>query len=755
VRFVSLLAVIGCQGPPLGAVIDADWLVAASPVEASMEIACAGATAGSGRIDILVDDEGGWTYLHESGTDRIWLRDPTGLIPDRCWWLPGAATDGTPLPNAHCISNGLQDGQCTGDENVDSAWSFHTPGVVRTTQTPRRVDIVDGVLVALTGNGIERLDLTSSDHQPVDDSEGYRTYHRWLDQGAARAGDTDFVVASGAAVVWDADDGKVRTVDRGSARRQLSTGEERSAPRGSGVMAAAGDWAAIITTKRAQVLELGEKTKARRRDHAMLKDGVLDAALDPETGDLYVLTAEGTLLLPTTGRSHLYDTIGAEGLILGRPAGKATVYAWGNDPNGVVYRLRPDGGAEVHHFDRTLQGAGVGKTFQEIVLAFEGAPTRVSGWLDQEHIDAIAPGTISAGWAAFVETPRDEDADEQRSQQLVDTLGLTCDAQQSAACCVQSHRNQRVADNLRALTDEPVILGVNPVAIDTAANCSQADLATAIREADLPLAILLHSPAAEATSETELRSFYSDLVARAALGEPEPEWTLLGGGYEGAGVPGIPAWPSVFPDLELPDGSLPDALYFGGAGMNPDVAAVAHKELAPLDARRRPFPVGVRTEVNDWDGVPDTDVTYLPGQTVALNWLYESHRSGLLFADFVVYADKDADWTTSAFRGEESPHTMDLADVTLNAHYLSARVIGHRETTPQRWWYMHLQDLADISSPALDDGWMQCDDSCVISDLPTLLQGVESVITWAASPQVVDAPGSTRYKAPDQELVPE
>jgi hypothetical protein len=210
--------------------------------------------------------------------------------------------------------------------------------------------------------------------------------------------------------------------------------------------------------------------------------------------------------------------------------------------------------------------------------------------------------------------------------------------------------------------------------------------------------------------------FYDMLAGAASLapyGGVEPDWTMLGGGFEGAQFPGLEGWPAQFGNIVLPDGAVPEALYFGQLSMNPDTPVLAGKELAPADARLRAGEVEVSTPATSWDiGTQATGHIYRPGLTTALPWLYETRSSGLMFRDFDQLATPNTSpWSASAWRGAEDPGRMTHADFALAEHYLVTRVLAHRDPV-LRWSYLHLGDLSRHRVVGLHVGWVDCGGDC-------------------------------------------
>jgi hypothetical protein len=786
---------LGCSALEEGEPTEGEWLIAASEVQPALDIPCAQAVAEPVSFEILIDDNSGYTLILEKGSQRVWLREPFGLVPDTCWWLPDGPVGEISYPEADCFSADAQYGSCTGAEDMDENWVFHTPGVAMTSSLPTQVLALDGTALFPTAAGIERLDLTPTAHEPIDESETSRSFLRWLSplELPDSTGDTQFSLNNRVLTWWDQEEGNLYAVERRQARRGLSEPSVHPAPRGEGLLVAAGDFAAILSSGTAHVYDRWEDGgRRRRRSHRLLNSPLRDALVDPVEGVVFALIEDGVLALADSGPKTFFPAPGAEGLVLGRPDGVPTVYAWGNqNQEGLVYRLEKSGNSTVQTLDRPILGMGTGEIFQELTIAFDDAGVVVlQSFLDQAHRQAIASNPLKLALAAFIESPRDDLLNQpEQAAELALELSGACDGleEEALVCCVHDQRAEHLDAQLAWLdqhlngdAQEPaaVLLGLNPTAIAQSIACEAAGYPE--WAASLPqvtanwanrwedsgvgsLALLLHTPPfTEAAGyvqcpeswvpsadcwqiEPNADAINQHLEALTTIAQlspwtgKEPHWSMLGGGYEGFGSTELPSWIELFPKVALPNASLPQGLYFGLGGMNPLTDEVAAKDLAPFDASRRPFPISLGPSPTEWDHSDDQDRgLYYPGQTYALPWLYESRRSGLLFVDFTTLGHPKADWNTDRFTGPESPTTFDEADSALALHYLKTRVLAHRETGADRWWYIHLHDLSSLANPRFEEGWVhQNDPDASDSAIHTLIDNISDwsdVIDWSHTP---------------------
>lgn len=771
-----------------GDTVDEVWARPVSELSEPLDVPCRDRAGGSGPYDVVVDDVTGFTWLVEG--DHVWVRTPAGVVPDLCWWLPSGPGPRN-LPVQGCILETGQDGTCTGDEDVPAGW-IHTAGGVVDGGLDQPV-AVPGALIGWRDGELQRLDTSASSHIPIDATEGPYTWHRWLPPLSSPEEITgaQLALAEDTLVAWT--DGHLWTGPAAQAVRNLGVLRSRPAPHGdAGVLAAVADVALVATPERVDLFT------ALRGDHQGSEhlpspsiDPVLDAVVSPQADAAWVLTADEVVLLQD-GAAWEIPTPGAEGLLLGRPGGEPVAYAWGTDgDDGVVYRLEGTTAVAWHLPGEPVLGAGIGRAFQELVLVLDpgDGPPEVRGFLDEHHLDAIPDGTVGLAIAAFVESPRDSSWPDTATAAQEALLAGTCLNHlhdDDLLCCVHDARGASLARQLawlarRQSDDWPggpaaVVLGVNPTAIGASTWCdTHGHDGSRLPEAILDhldatgdatsLAVFIHSqPYTEASAwvrcpdrgldgvdascwdeepdAENFASFYDALMSHTSLapwGE-EPDWTLLGGGYEGANVPETSDWTGVFPDLALPDGArAEDGLYFGLAGMNPRVDGIAAKELAPLDARLRPFPVEVGHPAASWDdGSGDAGGTFRPGQTVALPWLYEYQRSGLRFMDWLQYANQQSTPPSARVDGDESPRVMTRADFVVQEHLLVARVLASTDTTTPRWWTFHLHDLSSLRELPLDDGWVDCRTDCETdTELDRFLLRIEDLgpaVTWSARP---------------------
>lgn len=776
---------------PEGRVVADAFLRDVSPVRAALAVPCADATGGHGSYDVAVDDRTGMTVLLDHEARRMWLRDAFGVVPDRCWWLPleGADPD---LPDQACAPGGHQLGTCGADATTPTNWRWLSPGVVEADGTD--VAAVDGTALLPGPDGLARFDLTGTADPPIDPGESPATRLSYL-SALDLPGNGGLIAASDTVVATYGDAG-VAFFRRTDARRDLEDPLDRSGARANGLLAAAADRFAVAADSGVDLWSSPDLHR-ERRDHRALRAGVRDVAIHPADGTPYVLVPDGVVAVGVKGASGFWPFAGGQGLFVGAPGGTPTVYAWGNDAEGgVIWRLDPDGTATAARTGPRLLGAGTGAYFQEIVLVEDGDPPVVRGVIDQLHLDAIAPGTVGLALAAFVESPKDpEIADPAAASLDLEAVG-GCPTtapegleREHEVCCAQAARGERLDHQLQWLDDRmrgddpiAVVLGVSPTAIATSRRCAAvADPAVAAFAEPVPAAIerwlgrwqprgvasaavFIHSSPFDPSSwwvgcpalwpqnappstcwdvpkdDAHYRAFYDDVAQATSLAAwgNEPDWRLLAGGY-GTEVPGGVSWPDVLPGLALPDGSpAEDGLFFGNLGMDPRAPAALSKELAPEDAVARAFPIVIQTPADRWDGGgTETDGVYLPGQTLALEYLAEQRRSGLLMQEYIQHVSLGSDWADPTYAGDESLDVMTAADFALAEHYLVARVLAARDVGGPRFWTVHLGDLSRLRDQALYDGWIDChDEACAdtaLDDFARQITGWQQV-AWRPRP---------------------
>ncbi|MBN2797921.1 MAG: hypothetical protein JXX28_02125 [Deltaproteobacteria bacterium] len=768
-----LLLLMACSPPPLQAEEVAErWAQPLSESVARLRLPCAEEEGGAGPWRVLLDDSSGATFLQEGPAEALWVRSPFGVVGDRCWWLPSAPGAVEPIPEQPCAHLGYQDGNCTAAAEVPAGWRFTTPSRVHGGLT--QATLAGGLMLGWRDGQLQRLDLSPAYHQPELSGESPRSWNSWLPPlriddpelpGAQLAATRAALVAWRSGHLWS-----LPLPDGLSSAEGLL---HRNGPDGTGLLAGSGDRVAVAVEGELtfyRVTQDGSLERTGRLRREALREPLLALLVHPAEESAWVLTEDLVLSLPQGDAPVAYPVPGAEGLLLARPADQPTAYAWGNrDGHGVLYRLSGD---VVTAMDLTdpLLAAGIGTEFQELVLVFDRPDgVEVEGWLDGAHLAAMPPGTVGLAMAAFAETPRDPHYYDEQDAFTEAAISQTCRGFEGAAllCCVQGERGDLLARQLDWLDQRlqpswpggpaAVVLGINPTAIAQSRWCAEQELPR-LRDqgAALPLAagsrllaweeagtgtaaLFIHSQPWDAntwwlrcpevpreladpscwegdSTPEAFESFYRELAQRGAL-EPwlgeEPDWTLVGGGYEGATLAGTAGWVGLYPSLPLPDGQpAEDGLYFGVADMQPRIPEAAAKELSPTDAALRVFAVPLGETPGTWDQGGGTG-EYHPGVSFALPWLGELQRSGLLFWDFGQYADPFADWTDPAIEGEERPDVMNRADFLALEHYLAARVIAHRDPTTPRWWTFHLQNLSNLRGDrALDNGWVECNEGC-------------------------------------------
>jgi hypothetical protein len=768
---------LGCVPEPTDlAVTSSDWSVML-PMASPLSVPCANVAGTNGDWRVAVDDRSGAAALSEIGTSEVYFRDAFGVVADRCWWMQTRPT--TTPPVDECIKAGGQSGFCGPDAPDGFRW--FTPGVYR-----GDAEIVDlatgsGQLIVSDADTAATFDLTP---EAMIAGETPETWREVIARGGLPSPNaTAWAATESAWVSWDAEAGRLRVH---SPRAAVPVTADDRAPTGPGVLTTSGDNTAIVTDRQLKTW----MTPARGGDARRTGQGPPTDAVVQVDGTVIALFGESVVAF--TDAPTRWTLPGARGLVLAADQ----PYAWGNEGGtGILWRLGDPAAAT--RIDAPILGAGAGRASREITLVLgtdAGPVTR--GMVDRADLDAIPEGTVGLAWAAFVESPRDPDLTSVRtaSEQLALAGGCPFASppgleREADFCCAQWRRAERLEAQLDWLDarlspasaggPSAVMLGVNPSVLAQSRLCrlhpALADWGDALpttlatRLADWQArgvgaaAVLGHSdpkdpdawwvrcpddwPDASAppgcwdvdVNATALNQFTQRLVDAASLADwgPEPDWTLFGGSYEGA-IADDADWTTVFPFLTLPDGAPPDALYFGSLSMNPSVSAPLAKELAPGDLRRRDAPIPVGTTGERWDAVSTGPIDYLPGNTFAMPYLYESRRSGLLFSDWTTIVSLAADFTTDTYAGAESPNLMNEADFMAAEQYLVAHVIDTDDLTQRRWTYLHLQDLSRINQKSLTDGWVDCaDDACTDTALDRFTTRMRSYgpgVTWRPKP---------------------
>jgi hypothetical protein len=799
-RPIFLLFFPACTPPlPTGDLALEQWGVVASEVTSTLSLPCANVTGGTGQYKVVVDDYSGFTIFAEEATGDTWLRDPFGVVPDTCWWLPLAnGTQSTLANHYECVVNGLQDGTCD-PNNPPTGFDARTPGIVQISGPAPSLTTTFGVAFVADGSEIKRIDLTPSSNTFPDESArsmgqsiGTLPTEESLDEASAVA------ATEAAFVVWSQEEGALFLWSTRQLLGHLPKPSSAKAPRTAGTLVAEGLFAAIGTNEGIWRYDITDPEGSISRDkvwHSALDGGLIDITVHPETGTVFALTDGGVISLLQDGSVGYHPTAGGEGLLLGRPNGIPTPYVWGNlDNHGVLYRLSDDNVSVQHDLEHTLLGAGVGRDFQEFALVSSINNQAVThSLLDQQHLSAIPDGHIGLAMAAFIETPRDDEILSLDDALSVATEHNLCKGLSGTdlICCIQEMRADFAEPQLSWLDSRldkgaAIVLGLNPSAFAAASHCTQdGDKARTKAGLALPLlldewltywgdkgqvspAVLLHNKPndkhsfwlncpeytfdtapdscwSEEPTEESQREFYQALSNAAQLSPwtgREPTWSLIGGAFEGASGPDLPTWPEFYGEILLPDGT-PNELgtYFGLLAMDPRNDGNEAKELAPVSASQRAQPILVTDRAVGWDqGINFTGDLYFSGNTIALPWLYESRRSGLLLRDFTSYVNEAGQFETDAFIGDEHSRFMTHADFAIQLHYITTRVVAHIDTKVDRWWYFHLQNLNKIRETGIHEGWITCYDDCANDTaLDHFISSVESwpQISWQSQPGTV------------------
>ena len=175
------LGLLSCGGLHEASFVDEEWLMPVTGNAPILDIPCAQATAEPGTFHLQVDDQSGYTVILERDASRVWLREPFGLVPDTCWWVPDGPVATDAYPEAPCFGTSAQYGNCDGSEPMPAPWFFHTPGVLKSPDNPSQLLTIDGVAFVPSTDGLARLDLSPTAYEPIDDGETNRTFLRWLD----------------------------------------------------------------------------------------------------------------------------------------------------------------------------------------------------------------------------------------------------------------------------------------------------------------------------------------------------------------------------------------------------------------------------------------------------------------------------------------------------------------------------------------------------------------------------------------------
>ncbi len=510
----------------------ADFLVDPSGIEALLTSACADGEVAD-PLHVVVSDYSGYTYVAEPESDRMWVRNPFGLVPDHCYWV-STEPDRVEWPEEDrpaCFENGLaQDGSCTGEESRpdDGGWTFVHGGWIDVGGLRGRV-AVDGEL-AVAWSGDEHPVLRVIDLRPgstdCPSSQHPWYFHRVLYSPVLTAGHTGF--ADGDLALDDQHLVSLSPDDKALAvwTLPLPCNDEDAMPApvrvelpckpdGPLALDPAGDRAFAVCASAASVLTVtGLSTDAPAVDRRQLSGMRAPAAIayDALTDHVWVAApaASGGRVkaFPADGgAATAFDVPGASHLVVGQTASGGTtrsrVYALGSGHDGV-YRLDVETGtAEVASLGSPARALGIGGDQQEIavVLEGEGGEPVLRSFLDADHLAAQQTASVHLSAAAFLEFPRDPALDDESGlrgeiQAEPDTCADIDEVTQDwpqldrtmyQVCCLQAARADHVAENLDYLeyalvdripgeADGELLLGINGTVLLQSAHCIQAGL---------------------------------------------------------------------------------------------------------------------------------------------------------------------------------------------------------------------------------------------------------------------------------------
>jgi len=526
-----LLTLGGCAVQPE----EDAFLVDPSGVEAPLASNCAsGAVEGS--LLLTVSDLTGATYVAEPSGDRIWVRNPWGLVPDHCYWI-STEPDHPAWPAGSrpaCFLDGLsQDGSCAGDETPPDGggWKFVHGGFVTVPNLRSRLAVDGRLAVAWAGQQpatLRVLDLVPDDDGCPEDQRPW-SMHSVLYTLDVPAGYTGFLDGD---LALDAGGGRLVAASPEDEELALwplplpcGDGDALPAPRrielpvppdGPLALDPAGDRAFVLSSEGPSVVTVeglsDDEPGVRRRALSGMK-GPTDLLYEPDTDTVWVAApaaGEGKVKRwpAAGGAAQAFDLPGASRLARGGTVSAAGVRAWvyaAAEGTDRIYRIDP-------HTDEAvvqalgagaIRGLAVGHEQQEIALALEreGGEVVLRSYLDRDHLMSQADGAVQLVAAAFLEYPRDLQLDSPEAlTKEIDTDPAACadlplvtqgwpelDREMYQVCCLQEARAAQVSGNLdyleRAVLERvpgeaqvELLLGINPTVLLQSSHCLHAAL---------------------------------------------------------------------------------------------------------------------------------------------------------------------------------------------------------------------------------------------------------------------------------------
>lgn len=513
------------------------FLVDPAGMDATLGSVCAPPEPIGGPFWVTVSSFTGASYVAEPEGNRIWIRNPFGLVSDQCYWVstesdrPGWPED---EPRPACFSNDLvQDGSCAGEAHVpdDGGWLFVHGGFVEIPGLSGRLATHGRTAVAWTAAGhplLRVVDLAPDDDGCPEDQRSW-THHRLLyslevPEDAWGFAEGDLAIdGSGRWLVAASPDDKQLAIwelpvpcDSNAVMPAPRTVELGCKPDGPIAVDPAGDRVFALCTQASTVATISElsadEPTVQRRILSLRRPS--DLAYEPVTDTVWVASPAGGKVrgFPAGGGSAVtFAAPGATRLAVGETrtadGSLGRVYATGSEPDGV-YRIDPVAETALFQpFDEPVLAIGAGRELQEIVLVTERAQADgqslypVASFVDADHLAAQREDSLRLFAAAFLEYPRDPQLGELSGQpQEVavepdacadmdsETLGWpSLDRVMYQLCCLQAARADQVATNLeyleRALLDgipgedrAEMLFGINPTSLLQSSHCVHASL---------------------------------------------------------------------------------------------------------------------------------------------------------------------------------------------------------------------------------------------------------------------------------------